>query len=145
MSLLSKDTPTVSMYLDFYGQSFDPDEITRRLDIKPTTTFCVGDPMPPTTAHRRRDGWMLEIGPVETFYITELLSELKTNVSVAPEEVKKLCSDLQVEVVVTCVVETSGRKTPALDFPAEFVQWVASLGGKINVDIMLVVNENIDE
>jgi len=44
-TMAPKPLPTVSFYFRFYGESFDPDEITRRLGIEPITHFRPGDPI----------------------------------------------------------------------------------------------------
>ena len=46
--------PVVRLDLRFYGETFDPDEITRQLGIEPTTAFRPDDPITPDGEGRRR-------------------------------------------------------------------------------------------
>jgi hypothetical protein len=135
--------PIVSVHFDFYGQSFDPDIITQRLGIEPTGHFRAGDPMSLGTGRRRRDCWTLRVGDREALYVDDMLKELRAAFTAPPETVKKLCSELDVEAVATCMVVPQSRQMPAMDFPADFVVWAASLGARITVDV-LTVSEDED-
>ncbi len=136
----SPDPPEVSVYFDFFGV-FDPAEITKRLGFEPTKQFKSGEPIPPLRIrHHRRDGWIVQVGPVATFEIDDLLKQLRAVVTVSPEEIKRVSSELNVEAVVTCEV-LSVNSMPGITFPEEFVQWAASIGAGIDVDIMLLEKE----
>jgi hypothetical protein len=129
-------SPTVGIYFRFYGTAFDPDEITRRLGIEPTSHYRAGDSAAGRTVPHRRDGWMIKIGPRETFEIEDLLQELQNQVDVTGAAVKQVCTDLQVQAVVVCaIVQPASASTPALEFPASFLEWVAGMGASINVDV----------
>jgi hypothetical protein len=129
-------SPSVGIYFRFYGTSFDPDEITRRLRIEPTSHYRAGDPAAGRTIPHRRDGWMIKIGPRETFEIEDLLRELQERVNISRAEVKQLCIDLEMHAVVVCaIVQPASVSTPALEFPAGFLEWVAGMGASLNVDV----------
>jgi hypothetical protein len=132
--------PTVKLYLRFYGDSFDPDEITRRLGIKPTLKFRPGDPITEDgQGRRRRYGWMIKVGGQQTIEIDTLLQAFRERVEVSAETVRKLCDDLNVEAVVLCGVgqHEDAITTPALNFPAPFLKWVAEMGASLDVDFVL--------
>jgi hypothetical protein len=124
--------------LDFHG-AFDPTEITKRLGIEPTRQFRAGDQRPSGCGHRRRDGWVLAIGPAATFEIDDLLKQMQAAVTVAPEKIKSVSSELEIQAVVTCEVQSTASM-PSLCFAEEFVRWTASIGAAIDVDITLLEN-----
>ncbi len=135
-------SPSVGIYFRFYGTSFDPDEITRRLRIEPTSHYRAGDPAGGRTLPHRRDGWMVKIGPRETFEIEDLLQDLQKQVDIPGAEVKQLCIDLQVRAVVVCaIVQPASVSTPALEFPPSFLEWAADKGASINVDVEWAVED----
>ncbi len=138
----SSDPPKVSIYFDFHGV-FDPIEITRRLGIEPTRQFRSGDPVPSGIGDHRRDGWIVAAGPVETFEIDDLLMQIRAAVSAPPDEIKQVSSELNIEAVVTCEVQST-VSMPSLCFSEEFVQWAALIGAAIDVDIMLLEEEGKD-
>ena len=131
--------PRVSLYFRFYGETFDPDEITKRLGIKPTTSFRPGDPITKDGQGIRRGyGWMLKADGTDPFKIDELLQEFRRRVSVSAESVRQVCRDLSVELVIVCGVGINDLETSAPDlfFPSEFLSWATELGASLNVDIV---------
>ncbi len=137
--------PVVSMYLRFYsensepGEHFDPDEVTRRLGIEPTTQFRPGDPITEDgEGRRRRSGWILEFAEQETLQIEEMLDEVKRQINVAGSAIPQICRDLKVQAVILCGVRRNGSDAmPALGFSPRFIDWAASLELSINVDVIL--------
>lgn len=131
--------PDVKLYFRFYGQSFDPDEITRRLGIEPTIQFSPGDPITEDGQGRRRtSGWMVKVGPSATLEIDGLLQDLRERVPVSPADVRRLCQELQLELVIVCGVGMNmADDLPVTFFPQEFVNWAAELNAAINVDVVL--------
>ena len=135
--------PLVSLYLRFYseesdpGEHFDPEEITRRLGIEPTTQFRLGDPITADgEGKRRRSGWILNIARQETLQIDGMLQEMRNRLSSAKDVIPQICKDLRVRAVILCgVSRNESDHMPALDFPPSFTRWVASLGASIYVDI----------
>jgi hypothetical protein len=133
-----KNSPRVSLYFRFYGDSFDPDEFTRRLGIKPTHSFQPGDPITADGHGRRREsGWWIKVGPEKTLDIEEMLRELRERVSVSPEVVRQTCSDLNADLVIVCGVGAEDADTmPTMFFTTEFLEWVVELGASLNVDVI---------
>lgn len=127
------------MYFRFYGERFNPDEITRRLGIEPTTSFRPGDPITKDgKGIRRHYGWMLKVEGSGPFEIDGLLQEFRRRVPVPAEAVRQLCRDLSVDLVIACGVgiRDLGVSAPDLYFPSEFLNWVTDLGASLNVDIV---------
>jgi Domain of unknown function (DUF4279) len=133
--MASRLLPRVTIYFRFYGDDFDPDEIARRLGVSPTLQFRPGDPITADgRGRRRRSGWMVKVGGKETTKIEAMLSE---RFDVPAGVVEKLCSDLNLRAVVLCGVGQDAEETPQLEFPPEFVAWVAEMGAAIDVDVVL--------
>jgi hypothetical protein len=107
------------------------------LGIEPTRRFKSGDPVPSGIGDHRRDGWIVAVGPVETFEIDDLLKQIRAAVTTSPEKIKTVSAELNIEAVVTCEVQSTASM-PSLCFSEEFVQWAASIGATIDVDIMLL-------
>lgn len=130
--------PKVKLYFRFFGDQFDPDEITRRLGIEPTVQFRPGDPITEDGRGRRQHfGWMVKLGPREVLDIDGMLHELRERVSVPGAAVKQLCDDMGVELVIVCAVGAELADTvPEMIFPTDFLEWVVELGAAISVDVI---------
>jgi hypothetical protein len=134
-----KVLPKVKLYFRFYGESFDPDEITARLGVEPTEQFRPGDPITKDgRGKRRKDGWWIKVGPQRTLEIDDLLQELREKVVVDSAIVRQLCQELNINLVILCGVGMgSSEDLPITYFPPDFVGWAAEMGAAINVDIVL--------
>jgi hypothetical protein len=124
----------------FFGEDFDPDEITRRLGIHPTESWRRGDPRgnPKSGAKYPRSGWRLVVGPQMTLPIDGLLAELRQQVDVAGATVRQMCENLKLEAYISCgVTQPSDSSTPMLEFPPDFMAWAISLGASVGVDFII--------
>jgi len=128
----------VQIYFRFYGESFDPDEITQRLGIEPTLKFRPGDPITSDgRGRRRRYGWAVKVGGYDTIEIDGMLQELREQVSVSSFLVRKVCKDLDIEPVIVCGVGAERADImPALYFPTDFLRWAAEMGASLDVDVL---------
>lgn len=136
---MDSQLPAIGLYFRFYGETFDPDEITRRLGIEPTISFRPGDPITEDGQGERQGcGWMVKLSR-EALVIDDLLQEFRQRLDViSADTVKQLCRDLRVELVILCGVGMGDAETtPGLYFPSEFLEWVAELGASLNVDVVL--------
>ena len=137
--------PIVRLYLRFYsensdpGEHFDPDEITRRLGIRPTTHFRPGDPITKDgEGRRRRSGWMLKIADKESLHIDGMLQQMREKIGPVETEIPQICKDLQVQAVILCgVLRNDSALMPALNFSSDFVSWADTIEASINVDVVL--------
>jgi hypothetical protein len=134
----SEKLPSISIYFRFYGESFDPKEITQRLHVEPTIQFQPGDPIVEGLPGRRtRNGWMVKIGPLQTIEIQAMLDELKTCVNIPGTVVRQACIELDVEAVIVCgVLQPPSTPSPHLKFPPEFLEWASALGASIEIDVI---------
>jgi hypothetical protein len=138
IDLNSDHLPFVDLQFRFYGEDFDPAELTKRLGVSPTTEFRPGDPITEDgRGHHRRSGWFIAIDGREAIFIDEMLTELQERVTVSGATVKKTCSDIGVEAVIVCGVHLAGADAPApaLSFPVDFLEWSSEMGASINIDV----------
>lgn len=133
----TESLPIVSAVLRLWGGRFDPDLATARLGVEPTSRYRTGDPTPGGFGRRRRDGWIVHIGPRETLDVAAMLDELRERMAVSAEVVRQTCADLGISPRIYCAVSPTSTLTPGLMFSAEVVAWASALGASIEVDVML--------
>lgn len=130
----------MDLYFRFYGETFDPDEITKRLCVEPTNTFRPGEAITKDGRGERRDNrWILKVEGSNPWENDDLLQEFRQRVAVSPEAVRQVCRDFNLNAVVICGVGIRDAAEPAPDmyFPNEFLEWVTELGASLNVDVIL--------
>lgn len=129
--------PSVSVAFRLDGSEFDPGDVTARLGVEPTHSYRAGDSISGGIGRRRRDAWIIRVGPRETLEVDGMLDELRGRLSTASALVNETCAALGLVSAVYCAVEPTSRLTPSLQFPREFVVWAADLGAFIDIDVML--------
>lgn len=135
----NEELPEAAFSLRFYADVFEPDDVTKRLGLEPTMLYRPGDPIRSDgKGERTQYGWRLRVGPQKTWQLDQLAADFRAAVDASGNTVRSLCSELSLEAVIVCEVSL-GRadSTPALDFPADFLAWVASLGANLTVDVSL--------
>jgi hypothetical protein len=138
--------PSLTARLQFEGverASFSPEEVTSRMGIQPSLTFRKGEPrqhqspLNARIARHSRDVWLYRVGPEESLDIRPLLESLKRDIVTSPGEIKAICADLNLEVLVMVgVVAPEEASWPICFFPKGFLAWVAEIGASIDVDLL---------
>lgn len=135
---MSEKLPKVQLYFRFYGDSFDPDEISRRLGLIPTTSYKPGDVITKDGKGKRLGyGWVLKVDGGRTIEIDDLLREFRQQVDVSPTLVRQVSQKLGVQPAIVCGVGAEAADVmPALVFPDDFIGWAADLGAALYVDVI---------
>jgi hypothetical protein len=136
--------PHVWISLTIMGDDFDPNELTARLGVVPTSHHRAGDPIVGDEGRWRQDRWRVTIGPRDTVQIDGMLDELMARMATGSERMKELCGELGLEATLTCAVEPVSAATPFVHFPPAVVQWAADQCVAIAVDIMLWRDDDQD-
>jgi hypothetical protein len=129
--------PEVWVSLSIMGAPFDPDAVTARLGVEPTSHHRTGDPILGDQGRRRRDRWRVTIGPRDTIEIGGMLSELLVHMAPGEDKLRQVCAELGVEATLTCAVEPKSSLTPYIFFPRDVVRWAASHDVALDIDVML--------
>lgn len=129
--------PEVWVSFDFFGATFDPDAITARLGIEPTSAHRTGDPIKEDKGRWPRDRWRITIGPKNTIEIGDMLTDLLARLAPAEGALSQVCIENRVEPMITCAVEPNSATTPYILFPENVVKWSARHDVAIAVDVML--------
>lgn len=129
--------PKVWISFDFFGASFDPEEITHQLRIKPTSSHRTGEPIKDDKGRWPRDRWRVTVGPRETVEIGGMLDELIASLRPAEGALRDAYERHKVEAMITCAVEPQSAETPYILFPQKVVQWAAAHDVSLAVDLML--------
>lgn len=122
------------------GVGFNPDEITILLGIQPTKTWRLGDLVPRTSLRRKHDGWLLSIGyeHLDEEHSIDLMSQVRRLFDRLQPDTAKLidiCTRLQLESSLNCVLYIRGNERPAVHFDPDIIQWLAQLQAEIDIDL----------
>jgi hypothetical protein len=133
---VTDSTPSIQLGFRYRAADFQPDELTKRLGVEPTSQFVAGDPITDDGRGRRRSsGWRLDLER-ETETVESMLADFRELVSIPPSVVRAASAELGLSPVVVCsVLRRESEGYPVLLFPPDFIEWVAELGATLDVDI----------
>jgi len=127
-------TNEAEVYFALYGTDFDPEEVTRRVGLEPTSIKRKGEPKT-----RRHSFWKISSGRVEGDIIDvyEISSALVALLAPRAAEIASTRQELALEAVLEIVLwitTDESKSTPAIGFDREVISFLHAVGATIDVD-----------
>jgi hypothetical protein len=127
-------TNEAEVYFALFGSDFDPDEVTRRLDLQPTSVKRPGGPKT-----RKHSSWQLSSGRVQSDIIDvyEMSADLVRRLAPYASRIADAKRELGLEAVLEVVLRIStdeSKSTPAIGFDRDVISFLESVGATIDVD-----------
>jgi len=118
------------------GYGLDPARLTQALSIQPARTWHEGEYIQRTLLRRKKDGWLLSTGPMESMDVQEVALPLLTTLRPLAQTLLALAVELGVEADIsyTIMVE-EGESIPAIHFDRAMLEIVNQLHAEIDVDL----------
>lgn len=131
------DRTTVMAYFSIYGEKFDTEDVTIRLDISPTETKVKG--VIPEGKKRPGIETSWKICTKEEVSL-DLNDQLYYLVDLLEDKVKLLCdikSSLDVNFVFSFIVKIENGEKPAMHFSSDSLNFISSIGAEIDIDLYI--------
>lgn len=130
-------TNEVEVYFALYGNSFDPNEVTRLVGLEPTSIRCEASRNPKYLS------WNFSSGKIQNDLIDvyDMSSALVSRLSPYVERIAKVKQQLGLEAVLQVVLwitTDESKSTPAIGFEPEVVSFLSTVGASIDVDTYYV-------
>ncbi len=121
------------MYFSLWGNDFDPDAVTRALEIEPSRVQRQAVPRP------KMSSWVLSSGKLsaDMLDVYDMGEALISRLSGSSETIRRVAERFNLAVTLQVVLTVSADdrlSTPAIGFSAETVQFLASVGASIDID-----------
>ena len=120
------------------GMEFDPDVITRKLQIAPTKTWRLGDPIQETILRHKHDGWSISSDLSDTDDLEDHMRALLKLIYPRRKQLEQLRRQYKLEAEFACAIYTYDGSRPAIHFDSEIVRQVAELGAEIDIDLFIL-------
>jgi Domain of unknown function (DUF4279) len=128
--------PLVEVAFKLTGRGFDPDDVTKVIQLTPTETWRLGDYIQWTALKRKHDGWEVGLPERETYGMEEILLELLDALDPHNGRIAEAVERLNLETEISFGVYVRGE-TPAGRFSAETIRRVSALGAILDIDLIL--------
>ena len=124
------------VYFSLYGTDFDPDEITRRLGLEPTSIKRQASPRP------KHSSWNFSSGKMENDIIDiyKMSSAVVANLQPHAAKLSDIKRQFNVEAVLQVVLwitTEETKSTPAIGFEPEVIAFLSTVGASIDIDTYL--------
>ena len=129
-------TPSIKVTLFLTADEFDLDEVTRKMDILPTTTRTK-DSFPPQsiTAGFARTGWALEIEEEHCLALSILFERLIEILRGKEGIINGFQNDYGIEASISISIHMHQAANPEIWLPQEAVKFAATINASIGFDI----------
>ena len=138
---------SISVQLEIYGDSFDLQSISTRLNITPTKQWKKGDCVETSiveneyiavdhsvTLTRKATVWRLETGHEESYKISTQARKLLDIVAEKTDELCRIQTEESVEIRISFVIYVYDNITPALIIDKELVAFAHAINAHIDID-----------
>src|SRR5882672_5396165 len=96
--------PTIKTEFRLVGIGFDPQAITRIVDLIPTRTWRAGDSVQGTILKRKKNGWGIGIESKDSFSVEEQIHSLLARLEPHCSKILSVCEEFKLETEISCAV-----------------------------------------
>ncbi|MDQ0170096.1 DUF4279 domain-containing protein [Paenibacillus tundrae] len=124
----------VKAYYSLFGDHFDPDEVTSKLAITPTSITRKGDTINAKHSHPETS-WTLSTEYEESLDVNKQLNKVMNSLKDKVDEINTTQAQNQLKSKFYIVIVMEEGYTPALYFDSNFIKFADSIHAEIDVDL----------
>jgi len=134
--MINSFIPSIGVTLYLTADNVDPDEITRRLGIIPTSTR-MRDEFPPQSiaAGVARNLWRIEVREDDCIALSIVSDKLLAIFDGKLEILKTICNDYNLKVSIEVVIHMKDGDSPEVVLHGDIISLAASINAEIGFDI----------
>lgn len=137
--MLNNLSTLVNVELAIFGEKFNPEELTKELNLKPIITYKKGDFIKGNPLFIRQEtSWSIETGYEESLNAEEVVKKLISIVELKKNEIIALKSKHNLECKLYIVVNIEDNDVPSLHLDQPTIGFINSIGAEIEVCLYLV-------
>lgn len=126
--------------IDFsvFGESFNPNELTRLVDIIPTSTGLKGQLIPNRNITCKECAWDYSTGPRETLQFDDLSTQVVTLFKNKISIINDFVAQHNLSIKIFVVIEIQQKQPPSLYLDKEFLMFVNNINAEIDMDLYII-------
>ncbi|MCG7376764.1 DUF4279 domain-containing protein [Paenibacillus sp. ACRSA] len=124
----------VKAYYSLFGDHFDPNEVTSKLEFTPTSITRKGDIINAKHSHPETS-WTLSTEYEESLDVNEQLNKVMNVLKDKVDEINTIQVQNQLKSKFFIVIVMEDGYTPALYFDSNFIKFADSIHAEIDVDL----------
>lgn len=132
----------ITAFFTITGLDFDPQNITKKLEILPTKTWKIGDIIhPKSTLKREYNGWVLESKLSKSNDLEDHIKSVFEQLQPVWNIVQEIGHNYDIEI--SCVIYTDGE-VPVIHLDKEIVNKSYQINVEIDIDLYVLPNNTIE-
>ena len=138
----------ICIYLSIFGDNFNPEDLTAKINIQPTHTHRKGDIIPrPKSLYvkpgspplrRKEDAWEYDLGYIHTIDSDEISDIIENTFRDKVSDISEFVKTYNLLVKLFVVLNIDPEQTPAVGFKPSFVKILGDLYAEIDMDIYVI-------
>jgi Domain of unknown function (DUF4279) len=138
----------ICIYLSIFGNNFNPEDLTAKINIQPTHTHRKGDIIPrPKSLYvkpgspplrRKEDAWRYDLGYIHTIDSDEISDIIEKTFRDKVSDISEFIKTYNLLVKLFVVLNIDPEQTPAVGFKPSFVKILGDLYAEIDMDIYVI-------
>jgi hypothetical protein len=136
------DKTNVKVEFILLGDNFNPDDITNKLSIRPTSKWKKGEILKNGRV-REYSGWEISTEYEESLDINDQLNQILIKIKDKRNEIFEISNNKDIECRFCVVVKIENGYTPAMTLNREVIQFAYEIGAEFEFD--LYANPYTDE
>ena len=125
----------IMVRFSIYGESFDPTDITKLLEIKPSHTHKKGDMLKNGISTRKDTAWSIETGYEESLNINDQIERILKLLEGKKDILLRIRRDMPVEMLFMIVVKIENKETPAMYFLKDTLNFFHEIKAEVGFDL----------
>ncbi len=131
------DKTVVMVEFSIYGDNFDPNHISKLLDITPSKTYIKGDLIRNGGLTRKETAWCMDTGYEASIDINEQLEKVMLLLEDKVDKLVEIKNNLCLNMLFLIVVKIQNHETPAMYFRKSFIHFASKIDAEIGFDVYL--------
>ncbi|ATM97344.1 Uncharacterised protein [Yersinia frederiksenii] len=128
---------TVLAYFSIYGDSFDVDDVTRKLCLQPNEVRIKGSIPDGRKRPSIETSWKLSTDDEVSHDINEQLDKIISLLDGKENELRYVKSKYNVNFIFSFVVKIENGEKPGMSFTTEKLAFISKIGAEIDIDLYI--------
>ncbi|MDA5494139.1 DUF4279 domain-containing protein [Yersinia intermedia] len=131
------DKTTVMAYFSIYGESFDIEDVTRKLCLQPDEVKIKGCIPDGRKRPSVETSWKLSTSDEESYDINVQLDKLITLLEGKESQLKDIKNIYDVSFIFVLVVKIENGEKPGMHFNIDKLDFMSKVGAEIDIDLYI--------
>ncbi|MCS1350906.1 DUF4279 domain-containing protein [Mechercharimyces sp. CAU 1602] len=129
------NSTNIMVEFSVFGNGFSPDDITKRLSIKPSVTWKKGEKIADRNIKRKETNWSVSTGYENSFDLNEQLGKIANLIGDRTSDLISLKEQYDLEFNFFIVIKIVDGRCPAIYLGKDIIELANEIKAEFDIDI----------